>query len=321
MHTCPPPSDAVKKWLKGYSSTVSNYGHLLLEQVNGKDGTLIAALRPYFESAHLDARERFHACIGMDLHPDADGPGINAIYPSCLPTKAIRGLFGEAMAGLITETYPFIGKYKWTIPVFLFRYDDDAAKYLFDLARNPERTRSVFGRRGTDFIALCLKPDGSIERFIAGEAKYRSSLTDSVVNRLLLGELVDGASHQGTKVHSGKGIWFQLNNDTPNPLGLRQLQWLLIELAPDEYAEAILALDKALCLKDPQPLPRTDFILLAGHGAARREAGEPLIPWEQTPDEYTAGNDLQIVELILTDGNDLIDELYGCLWATEATSG
>jgi hypothetical protein len=62
------------------------------------------------------------------------------------------------------------------------------------------------------------------------------------------------------------------------------------------------------------PLPRTNLILIAGNGARRREQGEYLIPWDELPAEYAAPHDLQVVELILEDGADLIDHLYSNLW-------
>jgi hypothetical protein len=60
MHTCPPPIDNLEGWLEAYPSTSGSYGHLLLEQKAQSDLALIESLRPYFESAHLDAREHFH---------------------------------------------------------------------------------------------------------------------------------------------------------------------------------------------------------------------------------------------------------------------
>ncbi len=39
-----------------------------------------------------------------------------------------------------------------------------------------------------------------------------------------------------------------------------------------------------------------------------------LIGWKEAPEEYTAAHDLQVVELILTDGEQLIDGLYSSLW-------
>ena len=191
MHACPPPIDALKEWLTEYRTVNGNYGHLLLEQKGENNQELVDSLRPYFESAHLDARNHFHAEIGIDLHPDADGAGAHAQYPECLPLKTRRGLFGELMAGLVTESYSFVGNHKWTVPVFLFRYHADVEAYMFTLARDPQRARQVFGRFGSDFIGISLDNEGSVARFIAGEAKWRKSLSQSIVDTLLLGKKID----------------------------------------------------------------------------------------------------------------------------------
>lgn len=314
MHTCPPPIDTLEDWLEAYPSTNGSYGHLLLEQKAQSDLPLIESLRPYFESAHLDAREHFHKEIGIDLHPDAEDEGAYAQYPGCLPATARRGLFGEVMAGLITESYEFVGRYKWCIPVFLFRYHADVEKYLFDLARDPERVRQVFGRFGSDFLGLSLGEDGSVVRFIAGESKWREKLRKSVVSELLLGELIDDPYGGGERIRSGKGVWYEVNRDTPIPHGVRQLQRLLQERDPEGYSAAILSLDRALLVKDAVPIPRTDLVLIAGNDVPSREEGCSLIPWEQAPPEYQAGNDLQVVEVILNDGDELIDAIYDALW-------
>jgi hypothetical protein len=315
MHTCPPPRKTIAEWLKSYGTVRGRYGHLLLEQQAEPDDDLIAAMRPYFESAHMDAREHFHAQIGIDLHPDAGIPGQVACYPNCLPSKALRGLFGEVMAGMLTEAFreKFVGGHPWRVPIFLFRYHADVEAYLFSLARDDRRRREVFGRFGSDFIGVVLDDDGRVSRFIAGEAKWRRRLTDSVVDELMLGEIVTDKD-TGEREHSGRGIWFEVNRDTTVPHGLRQLQRLLEQQDPDGHAAAILSLDEALILNHARPLPRTNLIVIAGNGARRRDAGDVLIAWEELPEEYTARHDLQVVELILNDGELLIDGLYSVLW-------
>src|SRR3546814_19046264 len=90
MHTSEPPVATMEDWLKSYPSVEGNYGHLLLEQKTPLAPGLVDGLRPYFESAHLDAREHFHAQIAIDLHPDADAPGAHACYPNCLPRSEER---------------------------------------------------------------------------------------------------------------------------------------------------------------------------------------------------------------------------------------
>jgi hypothetical protein len=153
MHSCPAPGDALDGWLKSDPSTNGRYGHLLLEQKAPTGNELVTAFRPYFESAHLDAREFFHAQIGIDLHPDADAPGAHAIYPTCLPETARRGLFGEVMAGMLTEHYDYVGGHEWQIPIFLFRYHADVEVYLFDLARP----------RSSDYAKHCTKHNRNCE--------------------------------------------------------------------------------------------------------------------------------------------------------------
>lgn len=314
MHTCPPPTDALDDWLEANGTIQQRYGHLLLEQKADIDQDLIEALRPYFESAHLDAREHFHAQIGISLHPDAAGGPPPVCYPTCLPSKAHRGLFGEVVAGLVTEAYQgeFVGGHPWRVPVFLFREHDDVEKYLWALRYDPLRTREIYGRHGSDFIGIALNAQGEVVRLIAGEAKWRRALTDSVVKSLLLGPKEEDEV-TGEMVHNGRGIWFEVNRDSPIPHGLRQLQKLLEQRDPNGHANAILSIDRAVLGQGPPP-ERTNLVLLVGNGAKRREPTSVLIPWEQPPAEYTAPHELQVVEVILNGGEALIDDLYATLW-------
>lgn len=309
MHTCQPPSADMVAWLNETNTVNGGYGHLLLEQRAPIDP---AVLRPYFESAHLDAREVFHGDAGMDLHPDAAAPGGHAQYPTCLPSTARRGLFGEVLCGLVTEQYDLVGNQDWSIPVFLFRHHADARKYVFALARDPARQRQLHGRHGNDFIAISLDGNGAIVRFLTGEAKWRKSLTSGAVETLMHGEW---ETTQAGKVRSNRGIWFEVNRELSAPDGLRQLQSILKERDPVTFAAAILSMDQALILRDPVVIPRTDLIVLSGNAAAKRVPGSTLLPAAAAPANYTAGNPLQVVEVILEGGESLIDQLYDSLWS------
>lgn len=315
LHDCPPPKAALARWLTEYPSEVGNYGHLLLEQDCDCDDDLIADLVAYFESAHADARVFFHEQIGIELHPDADAHEPHITYPTCLPSITRRGLFGEVMAGMLTEHYKFIGNHEWTIPVFLFRFHEDAEAYLFALARDEERKREVYGRRGSDFLALALNDEGDIERFIAGEAKWRKDLQPAVVANLMHGKKKRNKKTKKLE-HDGKGIWFQINRDIPVPHGLRQLQRLLREIDPDGFSAAIARLDRVLVVRNAEPLPRTNLIMISGGDVPSRVPQTSLIPWNEVPEDYRAPHDLQVVELILRDGEMLINGIYDALWAT-----
>lgn len=314
MHNCPPPKKALAIWLEANGTVHAGvYGHLLLEQKSRIDDAITDALRPYFESAHRDAREYFHNQIGIDLHPDASD-AVDIAYPNCLPDKAKRGLFGEVLAGLITEAYQkeFVGGYTWIVPVFLFRKHEDVENYLWALKFDPDRKREIYGRHGTDFIGISLDKAGEVVRVIVGEAKWRKSLTDSTVADLLYGEKVKNKV-TGVTEHNGRGIWFGVNRDSPIPWGLRQLQRLLEHRDPEGHASAIYSIDRAVLGVVPPP-PRTDLILIAGDGAKRREKNTVLIKHDEIPADYTAGNDLQVVEVILEGGEKLISTLYSSLW-------
>jgi hypothetical protein len=259
----------------------------------------------------MDAREVFHAHARIDLHPDAEGPGGNAQYPTCLPSKAKRGLFGEVMAGLFVQAYQVVGDHQWSVPAFLFRYHAEVEAYIFDLARDPARVREISGRHGNDFIALGLDPtSGAVVRFLAGEAKWRASLTPATMDELMHGPYTGPVN---ARVRNGEGVWNEMNTGLTAPQGLEQMSRLLREKAREQYAEAIVSLDQALLVNAPA-LPRTDYVFVAGNRAARRAAGTAYLPVNAPPPAYTAGRNLQVIELVLENGEALIEGLYATLW-------
>ena len=280
------------------------------------DDKLYEAFIPYFESAHYDARECFHELARISLHPDAGEPGCDAQYPNALPLTTEGFVWGGngryGMRGLRV-----CRKHEWLIPVFLFRNHEDAGQYIYTLNRDPDRTREVLGRKGDDFIAIVVNEQGKVTRFIAGEAKWRGTWNQSATDAVMLGPKIADPAGGPRKVHNNKGVWFEINRALAVPLGLEQLHAILEECEPDKYAAVIASLDRILALRNPDPVERTDLILLAGGAAAQREAAASLIDWEGVPEEYTAGRDLQIVELIIEDGDELITEIYDRLWAKE----
>ncbi len=298
MHECSPPTKAIDAWLEAYETIHEKYGHLLLEQV----GSITASdLRPYFESAHSDARKHFHSQMGIDLHPDANSGNSTVVYPNDLPPTAKLGLFGEVMAGLITEHYHklLVGNRPWSIPVFLFRYHADAETYLFTLVRDGTSTRQIFGRHGTDFMALHMDEQQNVVELLLGEAKWRKVFNGSTYNTVIT------------------GIWEELNARKAIPHGVRQMRNLLHEESPDKYAAAIVSLDKALLVSNGHNLPWTNLVLLVGGRGKTREKMECLTGWKKPPSGYSASQNLQVVEVALKDGQNLVAELYESLWTEE----
>jgi hypothetical protein len=218
------------------------------------------------------------------------------------------------MAGMLAEHYAFVGNHGWCVPIFLFRHHEDVKHYLFLLARDASQTREVIGRQGSDFLAIVLDPKGGIGRYLAGEAKWRKALSPSVVANLLLGSKIK--DENGEKVHSGKGIWHQVNErDKGLPYGMRQLQKLLGQCGDERFAAAIVSIDKALLLDNAIPIPRTNLVFICGNDFASRKKGHSLVESQNKPADYKAPHDLQVVEVFLNEGEVLIDEIYDSLWA------
>ena len=318
MHTCLPPKDKFKKRFAEYPEVHGNFGHTLLVQLEADDGSLAGDLKEYFESAHLDARKKFHAFIGIDLHPDAiEGESV-VTYPASLSVRARRGLFGEVMAGFLTETYKYVGEHKWCVPIFLFRHHKDACQYLFELAQNPERNRETLGRPGSDFIGLSLDEEHNVVRIISGEAKWRKKLTKGVVETLMLGIWIPKdkgkKKSKENRKRSGGGVWSSVNNEPKVPIGVRQLHLLLQEHDREGYDTTIFSLEEILLEKNSKPVPKTDLVVIIGNGRNGREERERLLSFKGIPREYSAGNDLQIMEVIMKEGEKLIDTLYVSLW-------
>lgn len=317
MHTALPPKVALEAWLNEYPSEVERYGHLLLEEKEETDPNNAVDFIDYFESAHLDARKCFHKLARISLHPDEGDEACDAQYPGSLPLTTLKGLFGEVMCGMIAESFEFIGKHEYLIPVFLFRNHEDAGQYIYTLSRDSTRTREVLGRKGDDFIGIVVGPEGNVTRFIAGEAKWRGKWTPSALRTVMLGEKVVDPDDDSKRIHNGKGVWYEVNRGLPVPLGLEQLHTILSECEPDKFANVIASLDRILARRNPDSVERTDLILLAGGPASTRQPRQTLIDWQSIPEEYTAGRDLQIVELLFTNGDDLINAIYSGLWAKE----
>jgi hypothetical protein len=58
------------------------------------------------------------------------------------------------------------------------------------------------------------------------------------------------------------------------------------------------------------------MVLIAGNRAATRAVGTALLPTAAPPADYKAARPLQIVEIVVLGGEDMIERLYASLWKT-----
>jgi len=285
---------SLSQWLSMERMESDGYHHLFLRQKDARKWeALLPQLVKYFEKAHHDARVHFHRMAGISLEP-CQSKTVTVQYPNSLPAKAKRGLFGEVICGLITECYRFVGDHQWRIPVFLFRYHQDAENYINRLARGG-KLREVIGRLGDDFLALALKDDGTIEAILVGEAKFRTRLRPSEGD-----ELVEN-------VHKN------LSNDNDVPVNIMRVCELLKQKDPDNYAVTRADLERINLLGSQEDVPRLDLVCLIVQ-RTKRDYPPTYIPQDSCHPGYTCGRDLQAIEIVIDGACDLVDELYGRLY-------
>ncbi len=283
------------EWLSIKRTESKNYHHLLLRQTSPqKWNTVIDEMIPYFENAHLDARTLFHRMAGIDLHPTGNGTP-NIQYPNSLPSIAQRGLFGEVLCGLITESYKFVGNQSWNVPIFLFRYHQDAEHYINRLVHGC-REREVVGRLGDDFLGLALNDDGTVAAILVGEAKFRKSLPPQKGIELM------------EEVHKN------LSKDADVPVNIMRMSELLRQKDAKAYYNTYTYLEKLNLSNSPIKVPRFDLVCLVVE-KTKREYPPTYIPQNSKHLDYTSNRALQAVEVIIEDACELVEEIYQRLYS------
>lgn len=286
----PIPRKMLSDWLSIERNETNGYQHLLLRQTSpGKWKELIDKLIQYFENAHLDARTHFHRMAGIDLHP-ASNKTNTVQYPNNLPDITQRGLFGEVLCGLITESFRFIGSYGWKVPVFLFRYHQDVENYIHRRLRGGNE-REVIGRLGDDFLALAINDDGTVAATLVGEAKFRKTLPPSKGIELM------------EDVHK------KMSQDDDTPVNIMRLSELLKYKDADKYAVTCADLERLNLLDTTKKVPRIDLVCLIVE-KTKKEFPPTYIPQKSKHSQYTCKRELQAVEVIIEDVCDLIEEIY-----------
>ena len=95
--------------------------------------------------------------------------------------------------------------------------------------------------------------------------------------------------------------------------GLRQ-PIALKSIDPERFQDAILSMDKLLAAFEPATVPKADLVLIAGEPSKSRDK-RMLHRGEKVPTHYRAGNDLQVVEIVLPERGTI--SLYKSLWAQD----
>jgi hypothetical protein len=248
----------------------------------------------YLEKAHADAREYFHSVIGLSLDPVLTSRKEPA-YPQDMPLKTKKGFFGEALCGMFTEAMEIGGESEWLVPTFLFRMHREAEEHLFRLVMKEKVPVDIPGRTGSDFIAIAIGKNGTIRRFLSGEAKC----------------------HETFNITKCKEFLKEIGEEGVMPVSVPQLLRILQDQTDKKFAVIIAALEGIFLAKQYANVPKTNLFLYLYDKPGVVNYETPRITNELTAESYNSTVRLHVLEVCIPDGTELVETVYGSLYQGE----
>jgi hypothetical protein len=267
-----------------------DYCHLRLSQkVTEGWRPLLSRITAYWERAHSDARNHFNELIGSSLDPLGAPP---FDYPKNLPIKTLKGYFGETFCGLLAEVIEIVGRHTWSVPVFLFRFHQQAGEYLTRLITGETANTTIPGRTGSDFVGLRLSESGEIKAFLVAESKC----------------------HEVFNIGAAKKALSDLSSGAAIPVSLPQLKQILKIVNSESFAPTIRSIEQIMLSGVSCDLPRTDMLVYIFDRPGVMEYLNPRISDACRAENYTCGRHLQVVEIHIPDAGELIKTVYNRLY-------
>ncbi len=173
-------------WLDVTRSTASgvpNYCHLLLTEKEKVDADVWNELFVYIDHAHAGAQEALRAPLEDSLHPLQHNTEVDPAfgYPHKLGDAALKGFFGEIIAGIVAEYYAGDEEFEWEVPVYLFRTHVVAFQQLEVMKQTDDWERQIMGRTGDDGLAFSRDENGRIVAWLACEAKCTGDHSSALI--------------------------------------------------------------------------------------------------------------------------------------------
>lgn len=181
-----PPLTSLDLWIdveKTCNPTSPPYYHLLIRQKQYIDPSVWDEIFAYIDHAHAGARQALRAPLGDSLHPlqhttEAD-PAFG--YPHRLGNTALKGFFGEIIAGIVAEYYAGDDECEWEVPAYLFRTHIVAFQQLEVMKQTDDWGRQIVGRTGDDVLAFKRDANGHIVAWLACEAKCTGNHSSALI--------------------------------------------------------------------------------------------------------------------------------------------
>jgi hypothetical protein len=266
------------------------YFHLLIHQKENVDPKILNELFAYIDHAHAGARQALRAPLEDSLHPLQHNTEVDPAfgYPHKLGDKALKGFFGEIIAGIVAENYAGDEEYEWEVPAYLFRTHVVAFQQLEMMKQTDDWERQIVGRTGDDGLAFARDKNGRIVAWLACEAKC-------------------------TGKHSSKLIsdnHVKLSQAVNRPVDLLRLIDALRDYRDDDYSQNwIAALRRYWWDNSRNPsVSRCDFSMYVCGACPKRN--RTWIPTNAPPRDYTGRRNLTCAELHMTGVDEIIRSLY-----------
>lgn len=271
-------------------STSPPYCHLLIRQKEDVDPDVWNEIFAFIDHAHAGARAALRAPLEDSLHPLQHNTEVDPAfgYPHKLGDRALKGFFGEIIAGIVAEYYAGDEEYEWEVPAYLFRTHVVAFQQLEVMKQTDDWERQIVGRTGDDGLAFARDENGRIVAWLACEAKCTGN-------------------HSSTLISDNH---VKLSQAVTRPVDLLRLIDALKDYRDDAYSRNwIAALRRYWWDNSRNPsVSRCDFSMYVCGACPRRN--RTWIPTDAPHRDYTGRRNLTCAELHMTGVDEIIHSLY-----------
>jgi len=288
-----PALTLLDSWLEAEetcSATSPPYCHLLIRQKEDVDPEVWDEIFAYIDHAHAGARQALRAPLEDSLDPLQHNTDVDPAfeYPHKLDDRALKGFFGEIIAGIVAEYYAGDDEHEWEVPVYLFRTHVVAFQQLEVMKQTGGRGRQIVGRTGDDCLAFARDEDGRIVAWLACEAKCTGN-------------------HSSTLMQDN---YVKLSQAVSRPVDLLRLIDALNDYRDDDYRRNWIAALRRYWWDDlpNQPVSRCDFSMYVCGSCPRRN--RTWIPTAAPHGDYTGRRNLTCAELHMVGVDRIIRSLY-----------
>ena len=283
-------SSVIRTWLTQTASQNGNYRHLRLVENTERRQEAIRVLRGMIREVHEDAKRYLIGLTQNDLDPLGETASNDAVeaYPRLLHLNTRKAYFGEIMAGIVAENFASTPPGQWRVPVFLFRHHQLAFDQLERWREVSTVPHLVPGQTGDDCLAFSIGTDGHVSATLVGEGKCTRD-------------------HDSTMIRDAH---HKVSSSGSRPVSLSRVIGILKEQRADaETAKWVEALQELYHRRDlTGDYKRTDLVsYTCGRGPLRET---DWIPAKEPHESYSAGRELESVEVHLTNVDELVEQVY-----------